>query len=64
MKKIFVILALLVNSAYAYDWSFADLEDCSSYDAESFDSSTDFTIKCLDDNESAVFLEDYLELNN
>lgn len=64
MRNLFVILALIVNSAYAYDWSFADLEYCSSYDAESFNIEEDFKIKCLDDNEEAILLEDYLKLAN
>jgi hypothetical protein len=60
MKKIIFALILIVNTVYAYDWSFADLEYCSNYNAESFDTDTDFVIKCVDSDESIVYLEDYL----
>ena len=53
-------MLLMMSATFAYDWSFTDYEFCSAYDPESFDAETDFTIKCLDDNEEVVYLEDYL----
>ena len=64
MKGLLLALILTMNVSHAYDWNYADLENCSSYDLESFNSDTDFAIKCLDDEEDLVYLEDYFNLQD
>jgi len=60
MKPLFALFLIFSLQALAFDWDYSTLEDCSSYDVESFNTDTDFSIKCIDHQGEVSYLEDYL----